>query len=340
MSTAIVPQNTDSALSAAIPEAVQTALYTWLGNITSARTRANYRDSWRMFMEWSQIFDPFAVSQETIIDYRNHLSEVVSERTGKPLANTTINLRLAGLSSFYRHALDNGYAPPGFENPCDRVKRKPVKPYGKSTVLNPQDNEPQQFLKQIRRDTHQGKRDYALMRLMLTTGLRVSAVASATLSDIEQIGSKWVLNYTNKGGEADKAEITAILPEIQTYLSERGLSLEDRDRPLFTATPRGKRVIQDTGHARGIHSEESERPLSITSISRLVRKYAKRAGLAGIHPHSLRHTCAVIASNHGTVAEVSKLLRHKNMQITSIYLDHFTAAESDRLTHAVAAALL
>jgi integrase len=65
-----------------------------------------------------------------------------------------------------------------------------------------------------------------------------------------------------------------------------------------------------------------------------VRNYADRvfSNGHGLHPHSLRHTAAMEAARHGTVSEVSKLLRHKNTRITTIYMDHMDDSTAYRLT--------
>ena len=315
-----------------LPEEIELAISTWLGNINSAQTRRAYSNAWKSFMQFSGIVNPHNVTHADVIQYKEHLSTSTSPRTGNPYSQTTINLYLSALSSFYSYGMEH-YPETIQENPVDGVKRKAVNPYGKATFLNARGKEQQKMLAQIDRHTLQGKRDYAMLRLFLTTGVRVAVVCNAYIGDVQQIGSRWVLNYTNKGGEADKAEITAIMFDIRQYLNARGISLSNSKEPLFTATPRGQVVIRDTGNA------EPGNPLSPRTVNRLVKKYARKAGFANITAHSLRHTFALHAAQHGTVAQVSKLLRHKNMQITNIYLDHMTTDEADELTHVLAGEL-
>ena len=68
----------------------------------------------------------------------------------------------------------------------------------------------------------------------------------------------------------------------------------------------------------------ADQPLSARHIRRSVKKYADAAfGKGhGLHPHSLRHTAAMLASETGTMRQVMNLLRHSGMRVTSIYLDH------------------
>ena len=308
------------------------ALFDWLGNFNSPRTRRAYTQAWRDFLDVSGLTHPLEVTHSHIIAYKEHLSTVRSERTGRPYSQTTINLRLSALSSFFSYVVEIGLTA---SNPVDGVSRKSVNPYGKVTYLNVQKGEHHLFLQQIDTGTLQGKRDYAIMLLLLTTGVRVSVITNAYIGDVEQRASEWVLVYEQKGGETDAARITAILPIFLAYFEARGVSLADRERPLFTATPRGKQVMAYTGH-----ESLMEKPLSSTTINNLVGKYARQAGLDGITAHSLRHTAAMHASEKGTIAEVSKLLRHKSIRVTTIYLEHLDVESADRLTSELADDLL
>ncbi|MBN1309918.1 MAG: site-specific integrase [Anaerolineae bacterium] len=84
------------------------------------------------------------------------------------------------------------------------------------------------------------------------------------------------------------------------------------------------------------HEAVEEKPLTTTTINNLVRKYAHWASLDGISARSLRHTAAMHVSQKGTIAEVSKFLRHKSVRVTTIYLEHVDIESADRLTNELA----
>lgn len=65
-----------------------------------------------------------------------------------------------------------------------------------------------------------------------------------------------------------------------------------------------------------------DRPLNPRSLYGIVVRIAKRAGLDGIHPHSLRHAFATHMLRHGADLEtIRRLLGHSSLNTTSVYLD-------------------
>jgi len=287
----------------------------WLTNLGSTRTRRAYSSAWNALLAYTGK-EPATITQSDILAYRRYLEQ---ERC---VTQATINQHLSAISSFYRFAIERGLSA---DNPTDGVKRRAVNPYGKATWM--QMEEARAFLAAIDRRTIQGKRDYAIMLMLLTTAVRVGVIAALRYGDFRRQGNRVFMAYTNKGGETVETELDPItVAAIEAYLTTR--KRLTADSPLFTATEDGARAIANTGHG------DAERPLTARTIHRLVRKYADRAfGKGhGIHPHSLRHTAAMEAAKHGTLSEVSKLLRHKNTRITTIYLDHVDDSAAYKLT--------
>jgi integrase/recombinase XerC len=287
----------------------------WLTNLGSARTRRAYSAAWNALLAYTGK-DPATITQSDVLAYRRYLEQ---ERR---VTQATINQHLSAISSFYRFAVERELRA---DNPTEGVKRRAVNPYGKATWMKAE--EARAFLAAIDRDTVQGKRDYAIMLLLLTTAVRVGVIAALRFGDFRRQGDRVFMSYTNKGGETVESELDPnTVAAIEGYLAtRRGLT---GDSPLITATEDGARTIASTGHG------DVERPLTARTIHRLVTKYANRAfGKGhGIHPHSLRHTAAMEAARHGTLSEVSRLLRHKNTRITTIYLDHVDDSSAYHLT--------
>jgi len=68
------------------------------------------------------------------------------------------------------------------------------------------------------------------------------------------------------------------------------------------------------------------KPLGHKGVYRSIVESAKRAGIAGVHPHILRHSCATHCLNHGMdIRFVQELLGHSSLAATQKYLHLATA---------------
>ena len=299
----------------------------WLKNLSSERTRSTYLDAWKDFAAFVGKL-PDQVAQGDCIAYKFHLKTDPSPKTGKPVAQSTINLRLSAVSSFFTFAIGRGLRP---DNPCDGVKRESVTPYGRATWLSPEEGEDLAFLDAIDTTTTQGRRDYALALLYLTGAFRVSEVAGLTVGDLRRLGRRVFITYDRKGGKTEEVQLAAAAADaLDAALADR-VNLRD-DSPLFIAGDQGRRAAA----AIGRYADGEEKPLTTRAIRYLVKTYARRAfgDDKGLRPHSLRHTAAKAAEAEGaTMSEISRLLKHSNMGITSIYL-HATS-KSDAKTAAL-----
>ena len=285
----------------------------WLGNMRSDKTRKTYLEAWKDFLAFVEK-PPAAVTQSDLIAYKTHLKTDVSPLTGRPYSQSTVNLRLSAVSSLYTFAVERGLRA---DNPVEGVKRESITPYGKATWLSPEEGEDLAFVDAIDQTTDQGRRDYALILCYLTGGFRVSELASLTYGSLRRQGRRLLVTYRRKGGEVEEVALALEAAEaLDRYLAGRGELVEKS--PLFIATEKGRRAAA----AIGRYGAE-EKPLTTRAIRYLVETYAKKAfgDSRGIRPHSLRHTAAQAASMEGaTLAEVSRLLKHANVGITSIYL--------------------
>lgn len=298
------------------------AAFDWLLNFNSHNTRKNYLRAINRFFAFCPK-GPEAITQSDVLRYRHAM-----EQDGYDL--TTINLRLAGLSSFYKFAIERGLRA---DNPCDGVKRKAINPYGKATFLDGQRGQDIDLLNSVDRKTEKGKRDYAILLLLLTTAVRVDAVAGLKLSDFRVQGQDVYMQYTNKGGElVEKRLQPVVVRALNDYFDTR--SEVSDDSPLFALTARGKRGTRNL-FAQSDIAPSTERPLSATGIERVVRHYADKAFGPGhgITPHSLRHTAAMNAVMSGaSVIEVARLLRHKSLRVTTIYIQHISDKADDSIS--------
>jgi site-specific recombinase XerD len=145
-----------------------------------------------------------------------------------------------------------------------------------------------------------GRRDYAILLLLLKLGLRAGEVAAITLDDIDwRAGVLLVRN--GKGRREERLPVSADVGEaIVAYLRRRPRS---ESRGLFL------RVVAPAGAIRG------------SAVSGIVRSACKRAGMSpSVGSHALRHTAAIEMLKGGaTLVEIGEVLRHQEPRTTARY---------------------
>lgn len=150
-------------------------------------------------------------------------------------------------------------------------------------------------------------RDYAIVNLILRTGLRTIEVSRADIGDVVRKRGKRVLKVWGKG--ADEKDAYVILGQpvwgpIQEYLGQR--KAYSKTDPLF--------VTEGKGH-KGVR-------IAPRSIQYLCKEALKAIGLDGheYSAHSLRHTTGVlILKNGGDWKDVQRVLRHASPATSQIY---------------------
>ncbi|MDY0210586.1 MAG: tyrosine-type recombinase/integrase [Acholeplasma sp.] len=157
-----------------------------------------------------------------------------------------------------------------------------------------------------------GKRDYALVVLFLTTGIRSIEASRADVEDIDMIDGEYVLHIQGKGRDS-KADYVKLSKETFDSLSDYINSvnqdniIKDNDKtPLFLSQIKsGKQGRLSTKSIRSIVKE------LLVSIGYDSRAYSV---------HSLRHTFATTALIQGaSLLQTQEALRHKNISTTQIY---------------------
>jgi len=171
------------------------------------------------------------------------------------------------------------------------------------------ENEIKDILRQPNRMTLEGKRDYAILLLFLSTGIRRNELCSLKRDDLKVEGKRVWLYVWGKGGRQRRIPIQSrdLIEAIANYW-EKGKFKNDPEDPFFWTL--GRKGTEDV------------RQITWKAVRWLVEKYAKLAKIPkDIHPHSLRHTFITHALRaSGDLPAVQKLAGHKNISNTQIYL--------------------
>lgn len=219
--------------------------------------------------------------------------------TGKRLCRESLQHTVSHLRSFLRFLAAHSLAPVGLDEHIDtpRVYRGERLPRALSWDLV------QEFLRAIDRTTPMGRRDYAMMLLVATYGLRTCEIVTLTLDDIgwregrlrvprTKVRSPLMLPLTSEVGTA----ILAYLRDGRPQLSHREVFLRAR-APAGTLRP--------------------------TAVTEVFQGWVRRAGLPIPFqgPHCLRHSLAVHLLRQGTpLKTIGDLLGHRSAESTCVYL--------------------
>jgi integrase/recombinase XerD len=148
--------------------------------------------------------------------------------------------------------------------------------------------------------TRRGCRDIAILTMLVRLGMRSGEVAKLRLDDID-----W------RAGE--------IIVRGKANCAERVPLPEDVGRAVAAYLRHG-RPTSAQGRTVFVRTKAPHRHLSSAGVSNVVADAAKRAGLARIHAHRLRHTAAMQMLRAGaSLPEIGQLLRHRRALTTAIY---------------------
>jgi integrase/recombinase XerD len=144
-----------------------------------------------------------------------------------------------------------------------------------------------------------GRRDYAVIVLMLRLGLRCGEVAALRLEDIDWRAG--LVTVHGKHGHVDQLPLSVEVGEAIAEYLQRG-------RPRTAAREVFMGVI---GPRVGLGSR---------GVSTIVRRACLRAGLVPFGAHRLRHTaaCEMLRAG-GSLAEIGQVLRHRSAGATATY---------------------
>ncbi|PJC21732.1 hypothetical protein CO059_03265 [candidate division WWE3 bacterium CG_4_9_14_0_2_um_filter_48_10] len=265
----------------------------------SLRTVDNYTFFLNRFLEFAKIDSPTEISPTLVRRYKLFLSRY-RDKNRKSLKRSSQNHHLIALRSFLRYLAQQE----GMDVlPPDRVELMD-EPDREVKVLNEESLEALLSAPDTR--TKRGLRDKAILELLFSTGMRVSELVGLDVDDINLKTRE--MSVMGKGGKIRVVFISDDAADsLANYLGIR----EDAYKPLFIRYAGGKASASDGDDLR----------LTVRSIQKIVKKYARKAGLAvEPSPHTLRHTFATDLLRRGAdIRAVQEMLGHSSIATTQIY---------------------
>ena len=263
-------------------------------------SKRQYDNSLRQYFAWvdNKNLDLSTITRTEILAYKQDL-------LSSGMSALTIGAYLCSVRKFYEYA----EAMKIYPNVAKGIKSPKRKNAFRKTPLTP--DQCRELLTYFRT---QSLRDYAIINLLLRTGLRTIEVVRANIEDIKFKAGQRVLMVQGKGWDDRDCFVClteACFKPISDYLMTRGRVLASD--PLFAA---------ESNNNKG-------KRLTTQSISYMAKRGLRGIGLDDrtLTAHSLRHTCAVnILRAGGSLQDCQNVLRHLSVSTTQLYISSLNEA--------------
>lgn len=268
------------------------------------KTVETYKTNIKQFFTYLQNNGISSPTRDDVIAFRDTI-----KKTCKP---TTVAGYIIALRQFFNWTASEGFYP----NIADHVKGAKIDKNFKKDYFTSE--QIRTILNNIDRNTPQGKRDYAMLLLMVSCGLRDIEVNRANIEDLRALGDNTVLYVQGKGHEEKSIFVKIPQPvemAIREYLMER--TNKQPSSPLFVSL---------SNHAK-------DERLTTRSISRIAKNAFRSAGFDSerLTSHSLRHTgitLALLSGENFRLDEVQQYSRHASIDILQTYNHSLDAAKN------------
>jgi site-specific recombinase XerD len=281
-----------------------------LNSLNSTDAKRGYRHAIDEFVEWYCSEPRLAFNRLVVLRYRSHLES-------RQLAPGTINVRLGAVRRLAYEAADCGLLSADLAAGIRRVKG--VKKLGVRLGNWLTAEQGQALWQAPDRKCLKGKRNRALLALLLACGLRRHEAVSLRLDHLQQREEHWaIIDLLGKGGHVRTIPVPDwVRSELDDWLAAAAI---DQGR-LF-------RRVNKVGKAWGEGITEK-------AVWDIVKESARTVGVAKLAPHDLRRTCARLChASGGELEQIQFLLGHVSVQTTERYLgckQRIRSAVNDRI---------
>jgi integrase len=309
MTTARNSRNSASSGPAATLPELEYAKKSVLDALVSEHSRRAYKHAIEAFITWFCSEPRLGFNRSLVVRYRSFLE-------GRLLSAATINLHLSAIRRLADEAADSGWLSPELAIGIRRVKG--VKRLGRRIGNWLNSDQAQNLLNAISGTTLRGKRDAALVGLLLGCGLRRSEVVTLRLDQLQSREDHCVI--VDLLGKAGRLRTVPIPPWCKGLIDDWVRSAGIAEGRLFKSIS-GSRIKTDSD-------------ITTSVVWYAVKHYAKSIGIGRLAPHDLRRTCARLChSAGGELEQIQFLLGHASVQTTERYIgcrQNFRNAVNDR----------
>jgi site-specific recombinase XerD len=279
-----------------LSEAEARAIEMVLDGLPSEHSRRAYERALFDFFHWHRGVGRPQLNKAIVQRYAADLREA-------GMSPSSINQRLSAIRKLAAEAADNGLLDAQVAGGIRAVKG--ARQEGRRTGNWLTREEAQGWLGAPDKRTMRGRRDRALLAVLIGCGLRRSEAAGLTFDHVQQRDGRWVL--VDLIGKRDKVRSVPMPNWAKAAIDDWSKASSVSEGLIFRAINKGDRVVGD-----GITPQ---------AIYNIIVGYAGELEKKGVAPHDLRRTFAKLAHKGGSAIDQIQLsLGHESIQTTEDYL--------------------
>jgi site-specific recombinase XerD len=267
-----------------------------LDTLPSAESKRAYRQALDDFFRWCEAEASGGFTKATVNAYRASLE-------ARGLSSSTVNQRLSAIRKLAVEAADNGFMPPELAAAISRVKG--AKRNGIRTGQWLTREQAESLISSPDVATMKGKRDRALLAVLVGCGLRRKEATALAVEHIQLRDARWVIvDLIGKGGRIRTVPMPSWTKNaIDAWTTAAGIT----NGLIFRSVNKG-------GLVRGMS-------MTARSIFEVVQGSGLRIGVPHLAPHDLRRTFAKLAhKGRAALEQIQLSLGHASVTTTERYL--------------------
>lgn len=287
--------------------------------LPNIEAEVNSTSSWRVYKQDIKTFVTWlfqagielqAISRVDLLNYRKQLQNEHS--------NITVNRMFSVARQVVAELVHSGVIQ---QNPLGK-QFKPLQTNDETTHVALDDLQSKQLLKAIDTTKLKGKRDYAMVSLMLRCGLRREEVHKLNIGNFKMKSHHHVIDIEK--GKGGKPATVKLPPDVWGYIDEYMQALQKSyprqdarlEAPLFISFRKGDQPsMQEDNTGKLV-----ERRIDIKGIEIVVKALGEAIGVPKLTPHGLRATFITLAMEHdATLEQTQYAARHKDPRTTERY---------------------
>jgi site-specific recombinase XerD len=272
--------------------------------VGSAHSRRAYELAIEEFIAWSLEDGKIRLTAKTLQEYQGYLMQRTNP-SGQPLAPSTVNVKMAAVRALVHSAATAEWITEQDEEQIlKRLKSRPVQGRRQGHRMPLEDVK--RCLQLPDRSKIQGKRDYAMLGLLFSCGLRRAELCSLEVKTIGKLGGGWAL--VDLLGKRRKVRSIPLEDPIKQGIDEWLAAAQITKGRIF-------RAIRKNGKPWGTGLDEE-------AVLRMVRRYAALVGHENFAPHDARRSCARIYYDaKAPLEQIKYMLGHDKLDTTAKYVN-------------------